>query len=86
MTPALPNWDELDRKMLNSILSQPGGSIRDIIRPFLKERSESALRSRVRSYYLHDLIEMKSGARKVRCYPDVEKIKGMLDTMGGVRV
>lgn len=75
MTPA---WDELDRKMLLRVLDQPGGSIRDIIRPFLKERSESALRSRVRSYWLHDLIEMQPGVNRVRCYPNTEKIKGML--------
>jgi hypothetical protein len=83
------NWDELDRRMLLGIVKQPGGSIRDVIRPFLKERSETALRLRVRSYWLHDLIEMKPGVTKVQCYPllkNIKKIEGMLDTLGGVQV
>jgi hypothetical protein len=72
--------------MLSSIVKHPGGSIRDVIRPFLKERSETALRLRVRSYWLHDLIEMRPGVGKVQCYPKIKKIEGMLDTMGGDRI
>lgn len=83
------NWDELDKQMLLSIVNHPGGSIRDVIKPFLKERSETALRIRVRKLCIHDLIEMRPGVTKVQCYPlikNIKKIEGMQDTLGGVQV
>jgi len=80
------DWDDLDKRMLKSIVEYPGGSIRDVIKPFLKERSESVLRTRVRAFSIHDLIEMRPGVSKVHCYPkinNIKKIKGMLAALGG---
>ena len=78
-------WDDLDKKMLSSIMERPGGSIRDVIRPFLKERTESTLRVRVRTLRIHDLIEMRPGTNKVQIYPlldNIKKSKGLLATLG----
>lgn len=81
-----PNWDDLDKRMLLSIVKHPGGSIRDVIKPFLKERTESTQRVRVRAFWVHDLIELRPGVNKVQCYPllkNIEKSKGLLATLGG---
>ena len=76
-----PIWDDLDKQMLQSIMEYPGESIRDVIRPFLKERTESTLRTRVRTLSLHGFIEMRPGVNRVQCYP-TKKSKGLLDALG----
>ncbi|MHB8118642.1 MAG: hypothetical protein ACYDHX_07955 [Methanothrix sp.] len=77
-----PNWDNLDKRMLSCIVEHPGGSIRDVIKPFLKERTETTLRVRVRALWVHDLIEMRPGVNKVQCYPLLNNIKKEKDMRG----
>lgn len=77
------DWDDLDRAMLRSIQEKPGQCIRDVIKPFLKEKSETALRNRLRALMLYDYIKFDIGVKKVQCFPK-KKIIGMLDTLGGV--
>lgn len=82
-----PVWDDLDERILKGIVQHPGGSIRDAIRPFLKERTETTLRTRVRRLWIFELIELRPDVTKVKCYPlidNIKKIKGMQDTLGGV--
>jgi len=61
--------DLLDKAMRHSINETPGCSIRDIIRPFLLERSESVLRDRIRALELRKLIRLERTKREVLCYP-----------------
>ena len=65
----LPLLDDIDKAMLQSITAKPGQSIRDIIRPYLKEKSETALRMRLRALMLHDYIEFDPGMGKVQVFP-----------------
>jgi hypothetical protein len=75
--------DDLDRGILKNIVEHPGCSIRDAIRPFLRERSESPLRIRVRKLELFELIELRPNVLRVECYPNIEKIKNMRGTSQG---
>jgi predicted transcriptional regulator len=61
--------DELDKALLDRINENQGYSIRDVIRPFLLEKSESALRERIRALELRQLIKTKQTKREVECYP-----------------
>ncbi len=61
--------DELDKAMLDRINTTQCLSIRDVIRPFLLEKSESVLRSRVRALELQKLIRTTKTKREIRCFP-----------------
>lgn len=61
--------DEIDNGIRQGINEKPGCSIRDAIRPFLLERSESVLRTRVRSLELRKLITTRKSKREVLCFP-----------------
>ena len=62
--------DKLDEALLNRINTTQCSSIRDVIRPFLLEKSESVLRTRVRYLELHNLIKTaKTRHGKVQCSP-----------------
>jgi hypothetical protein len=61
--------DKLDKKIQKGIIGNPGCSIRDAIRPFLLERSESVLRDRVRALKLRRLIRLQKTKKEVLCYP-----------------
>jgi len=61
--------DLLDKAMQHSINEIPGCSIREIIRPFLLERSESVLRDRIRALELRKLIRLERTKREVLCFP-----------------
>ena len=61
--------DEIDNGIRQGINERPGCSIRDAIRPFLLQRSESVLRTRVRSLELRKLITTRKSKREVRCFP-----------------
>jgi predicted transcriptional regulator len=61
--------DEIDNGIQQGINDKPGCSIRDAIRPFLLERSESVLRTRVRSLELRKLITTRKSKREVLCFP-----------------
>jgi len=67
--------DLLDKAIQHSINETPGSCIRDVIRPFLLERSESVLRDRVRALALRQLIRLESTKREVRCYPFSEVVE-----------
>ena len=60
--------DEIDKAIRQGIDERPGCSIRDAIRPFLLERSESVLRTRVRALELRKLIKTTRTKREVLCF------------------
>ena len=64
----LNELDDLDKALLDRINTTKCLSIRDVIRPFLLERSESVLRSRVRALELQKLIKTTRTKREVLCF------------------
>jgi len=64
----LKDKDALDHTILNRIEENPGASIRDIIRPLLLERSESALRTRLSLLELRREIRLEKTKHQVRCF------------------
>jgi hypothetical protein len=62
--------DGLDKALKQSIDENPGACIRQIIRPFLLERSESVLRERVRALELRRMIRLQHTKREVLCFPE----------------
>jgi len=66
----IDNLDTLDKALLDRVNTTQCLSIRDVIRPFLLERSESVLRTRIRYLELHNLIKTaKTRHGKVQCSP-----------------
>lgn len=61
--------DDLDLQLIDRVQTVECRSIRDLIRPFLLERSESALRARVRDLQLLGKIDLQPTKRDVRCVP-----------------
>lgn len=61
--------DEMDQAILKRIGECPGECIREIIRPFLRFKSESALRSRVERLALRNCTKLKTTRHEVLCYP-----------------
>lgn len=59
--------DELDKALLDRVNTTKCVSIRDVIRPFLLQRSESVLRDRVRALELRELIKTTRTKREVLC-------------------
>ena len=60
--------DELDKALKNRIRANPGFSIRDVIRPFLLQKSESVLRERIRALELRNLIRTTRTKKEVLCF------------------
>ena len=60
--------DKIDKAMWHRIEKTPGCSIREIIRPYLSERSESVLRERIRALELRKLIKTTRTKREVLCF------------------
>ena len=60
--------DKLDKALLDRIKTTQCSSIRDVIKPFLLERSESVLRTRVRALELQKLIKTTRTKREVLCF------------------
>lgn len=65
----LSELDELDRALLKCIFEKPGLHIYKIIEPFLIERSESVLRSRIKALELRKLIRLEKTKREVLLFP-----------------
>lgn len=66
----IDNLDTLDKALLDRVNTTQCLSIRDVIRPFLLERSESVLRTRVRYLELHNLIKTANTRHgKIQCSP-----------------
>lgn len=62
--------DGLDEAILEHVKTTRCASIRDVIRPFLLERSESVLRTRVRYLELQKLIKTtKTRHGRIQCRP-----------------
>ena len=64
----LKEMDKLDRRALKSIRENQGSSIRDIVRPFLREKSESAMRARITALELRGLIRLEKTKTSVLCF------------------
>lgn len=60
--------DDLDKALLDRVNATQCSSIRDVIRPFLLQRSESVLRDRVRALELRELIKTTRTKREVLCF------------------
>jgi hypothetical protein len=66
----IEDLDELDKALLDRVKATQCSSIRDVIRPFLLEISESVLRTRVRYLELHKLIKTtKTRHGRIKCLP-----------------
>ena len=65
--------DALDQKLLKRIEENPGASAIDIFCPFLEEKSESALRARIKNLAYLRLIRIGKTQDRVRCYPVTQK-------------
>jgi len=61
--------DVIDTGILTRTNENPGAHIREIIRPFLDQRSESVLRTRVEALARAGLIRLEPSKKEVRCYP-----------------
>jgi len=61
--------DELDKALLQSVSDHPGLCIREIIRPFFTQKSETPLRGRIQALALRGLIELRIEKDRVKCYP-----------------
>ena len=62
--------DELDVALIDRVKSTQCASMFDVIRPFLLERSESVLRTRIRTLALHGLIKTtKTIHGRIKCLP-----------------
>jgi hypothetical protein len=62
--------DDIDRALLTRIRQNEGCSIREAIRPFLAEKSETALRDRVRALELKKLIRANRTKKEVLLYAE----------------
>jgi predicted transcriptional regulator len=65
--------DQLDQKLLKRIAENPGASVIDICGLFLEEKSESALRARIKNLTYLGLIRIEKTQDRVRCYPMARK-------------
>jgi hypothetical protein len=62
--------DEIDKALIARVKTTQCTSIRDVIRPFLLEKSESVLRTRIRYLELHKLIRTtKTTHGRIKCFP-----------------
>ena len=64
-----PELDSIDRGMLQSIVEHPGQAAIDIFRPFLRERSETVLRQRLRRLEIFEYIRSEHGMNKLCYFP-----------------
>lgn len=62
------SMDEIDISLLDGITRNPGCCVSDVIKPLLRERSESVLRSRVRALEIRKLIRFIPTKHKVLLY------------------
>jgi len=75
--------DKLDEAIVDRINTTECRSIRDVIRPFLLEKSEAVLRTRVRYLEMHKLIKTEKNTHgRVRCFP-IENGKADVLSIGG---
>lgn len=82
----IEDLDELDNALLDRVNATQCASIRDVIRPFLLERSESVLRTRVRYLELHKLIKTtKTRHGRIKCLPVNENGNASVTSTGGTK-
>jgi len=65
--------DRLDEKLLESIKASPGTHVREICRTFQEEKSERALRARIKNLAYLGLVRIEKTQDRVRCYPVTQK-------------
>jgi hypothetical protein len=62
--------DELDIALIDRVKTTQCYSMFDVIEPFLLEKSESVLRTRIRTLALHGLIRTTKNIHgRIRCLP-----------------
>jgi hypothetical protein len=62
--------DDLDKALLARVKETQCSSMSDVIKPFLLEKSESVLRTRVKYLALHGLIKtVKTPHGRIKCLP-----------------
>ena len=80
----LETLDELDIALIDRVKSTQCHSMIDVIRPFLLERSESVLRTRIRGLALRGLIRTtKTIHGRIKCLPVNENSKADVTSTGG---
>jgi len=76
--------DEIDEALLARVKETQCYSMSDLIKPFLLEKSESVLRTRVKYLALHGLIRMSKNTHgKIICSPANENSKADVYSTGG---
>ena len=60
--------DELDKALLDRINTTKCSSMFEVLKPFLLERSETVLRSRIRALELRKMISTTKTKREVLCF------------------
>lgn len=65
----LPQMDATDYAIESIVKKTPGISIFKAIEPFLREKSETVLRVRVRQLALRDKIRIEKGRHESKLYP-----------------
>lgn len=61
--------DEIDKGMLKSIAEYPGQNASEILKPFLRERSETVLRQRLRKLEIFDFVTTERGVNSLNYFP-----------------
>ena len=80
----LETLDELDIALIDRVKATQCVSMIDVIRPFLLERSESVLRTRIRGLALRGLIRTtKTIHGRIKCLPVNENSKADGQTSAG---
>ena len=73
--------DEIDNAMVDRTKTTECRSIRDVIRPFLLEKSEAVLRTRIKYLELHGYIRTeKTTHGRVRCFPNENRNASVTST------
>ena len=76
--------DEIDNAMVDRTKTTECRSIRDVIRPFLLEKSEAVLRTRIKYLELHGYIRTeKTTHGRVRCFPNENSENASVTSTGG---
>jgi len=67
--------DRLDQKLLESIKANPGTAMVNILRPFLEQKSESALRARIKNLAYLGLVRIEKTQDRSLCHPVAPKVE-----------
>lgn len=61
--------DDIDKGMLKSIAEHPGQNAATIFKPFLRQKSETVLRQRLRKLEIFDFVRTERGVNSLNYFP-----------------